>query len=333
MIQRRALSSTAPEHVPAEGWFAVHHSNTRVLSPERRYQLVWQGTLNAVHSLAHVNRQIVMQLDVRGRDIATIPSPFREADAASFELGENLSSLGRKSFERPDAHIRHQWPPDWLPPKSGHLVIMQPWEFGAIPASWIQPLTTQVDEIWVPSNFVRDSFLSGGVPKDRIFVIPLGVATDWLAADPSPFRLRTKKRSSSCSWEGRWNAKASTSSLKLTARSSQVPTMFAWSLRTSESEAFYRNQTAEHRIAAFRAYKGAPEIEYLRDSLSESEMAGLYSACGLFVHPFRGEGFGLPIVEAMGADSQSLQRDLAQPSTTARQTRHFFCRATSRFRT
>ena len=28
-------------------------------------------------------------------------------------------------------------------------------------------------------------------------------------------------------------------------------------------------------------------------------MAGLYSACDCLVHPFRGEGFGLPVVEAM----------------------------------
>ena len=34
-------------------------------------------------------------------------------------------------------------------------------------------------------------------------------------------------------------------------------------------------------------------------TLSEAEMAGLYSACDCLVHPFRGEGFGLPVVEAM----------------------------------
>ena len=29
------------------------------------------------------------------------------------------------------------------------------------------------------------------------------------------------------------------------------------------------------------------------------ELAGLYAACDCLVHPYRGEGFGLPIAEAM----------------------------------
>ena len=33
--------------------------------------------------------------------------------------------------------------------------------------------------------------------------------------------------------------------------------------------------------------------------LSEAELAGLYTACDCLVHPYRGEGFGLPIAEAM----------------------------------
>ena len=40
-------------------------------------------------------------------------------------------------------------------------------------------------------------------------------------------------------------------------------------------------------------------VEYIDRELSEAEMAGLYAACDCLVHPFRGEGFGLPVVEAM----------------------------------
>ena len=44
--------------------------------------------------------------------------------------------------------------------------------------------------------------------------------------------------------------------------------------------------------------RGYP-VEYIDRSLTEAEMAGLYAACDCLVHPFRGEGFGLPVVEAM----------------------------------
>ncbi len=62
---------------------------------------------------------------------------------------------------------------------------------------------------------------------------------------------------------------------------------------------FYRNQTAERDIAAFQARPGAPAIEYLTNDLAESDLARLYAACHCLAMPFRGEGFGLPIAEAM----------------------------------
>src|SRR5205807_2322113 len=65
--------------------------------------------------------------------------------------------------------------------------------------------------------------------------------------------------------------------------------------------AFYKGQTAEATIAALQACAEAPEIEYINESLRDEELAGLYTACDCLVHPYRGEGFGLPIAEAMAS--------------------------------
>jgi glycosyltransferase involved in cell wall biosynthesis len=63
---------------------------------------------------------------------------------------------------------------------------------------------------------------------------------------------------------------------------------------------FYRGQTAEEPITRFRGTPGAPEVEYLGNDLTSEEMAGRYTACDCLVHPYRGEGFGLPIAESAG---------------------------------
>ena len=42
-----------------------------------------------------------------------------------------------------------------------------------------------------------------------------------------------------------------------------------------------------------------PPILYLNRDLDDEQLARLYSACDVLVHPYRGEGFGLPILEAM----------------------------------
>jgi len=63
------------------------------------------------------------------------------------------------------------------------------------------------------------------------------------------------------------------------------------------SRSFYCGQTAESEVNALRE-RGYP-VEYIDRNLTDAQMARLYSACDCLVHPFRGEGFGLPVVEAM----------------------------------
>src|SRR5262249_32915633 len=64
---------------------------------------------------------------------------------------------------------------------------------------------------------------------------------------------------------------------------------------------FYRGQTAGAHIARLRERPGAPEVEYIDRPLTEAELAGLDAACDCLAHPYRGEGFGLPIAEAMAS--------------------------------
>jgi glycosyltransferase involved in cell wall biosynthesis len=43
------------------------------------------------------------------------------------------------------------------------------------------------------------------------------------------------------------------------------------------------------------------EVELIDDELSEEQVPKLYRSCDALVHPYRGEGFGLPIAEAMAS--------------------------------
>ena len=42
-----------------------------------------------------------------------------------------------------------------------------------------------------------------------------------------------------------------------------------------------------------------PHILYLESDLSDEHMVELFNACDCLVHPYRGEGFALPVLEAM----------------------------------
>src|SRR4051794_41938688 len=71
--------------------------------------------------------------------------------------------------------VRHQWPYDFGP-STGRLAVIQPWEFGAIPQEWVEPIRSNVDEIWEPSEYVRQMYAAGGVDPAPVKVVPNGLA-------------------------------------------------------------------------------------------------------------------------------------------------------------
>ena len=65
------------------------------------------------------------------------------------------------------------------------------------------------------------------------------------------------------------------------------------------AETFYRGQSIGAEIQALRADPRNPELLYLKTVLPAALMPRLYAACDCLVLPYRGEAFGLPILEAM----------------------------------
>ena len=64
------------------------------------------------------------------------------------------------------------------------------------------------------------------------------------------------------------------------------------------AEGIYRGGAREpfHEHAASGVL---PRLSLISDELSSDELAELYRSCDVLVHPYRGEGFGMPVLEAM----------------------------------
>ena len=54
-------------------------------------------------------------------------------------------------------------------------------------------MSTLVDEVWAYSKFVRDSFIAGGVPAERVHIVPLGIDQERFHPEAGPFPLKTSK--------------------------------------------------------------------------------------------------------------------------------------------
>lgn len=176
-------------------------------------------------------------------------------------------------------------------------------ECDRLPDGWAAACA-DVDELWVASRFVRDLFLDGGVPPDKVHVIPTGIDASRFAPDRvAPLTVPGRRRF------------AFLATFDFTLRKGWDVLVDAWArafsadddvcliLRASSRR---RDDDVDAAIDAVlarsaRARSTVAPIIRLGEELSDEDMARLYRAADVYVLPSRGEGLGLPYMEAMAA--------------------------------
>jgi len=297
--QRRLEQETPHLNPPPHGG---RRSERRAATAIRRSatRVAWEGDFEELHSLAHVNRAVCRKLIERGHDLGLLPGasgPVAEPVERQ-QLDPWLAArYGRGPEGGPaQVHVRHRWPPRLEPPPHGRWVLMQPWEYGSPPKAWL-PMLRRVDEVWAYSGYVRHCYLEAGVPSDRVHVVPLGVDPQVFQPGLEPLPLQGSPQIRFLFVGGTIFRKGIDVLLNAFAHAFTPADGVGLVIKEMGSQSFYRGQTAEAEVHALRE-RGYP-LEYIDRALSDAEMAGLYAACDCLVHPFRGEGFGLPVVEAM----------------------------------
>ncbi len=264
--------------------------------------LVWEGSQFLHHSLALVNRELCLQLIEAGCELSILPY---EPDQFAPDLEPRflkLSERVRAPLPRPaEVHVRHRWPPDFSAPPEGLLVVMQPWEYGSVPKLWVELMSTVVDEVWVPSSYVRDCYIRSGVPAERVYVVPNGVNPEVFHPDVPPLDLGPTLR-------GRFKFLFVGGTLWRKGIDLLLQAYRAAFDRSDDvclvikgvgGQGVYRGNEWGRVIAEYAAQRDKPPIVYMDRDLPPAHLARLYTACDCLVHPYRGEGFGLPIAEAM----------------------------------
>ena len=292
-----------------------------------RQPIAWNGAFFVQHSLALVNRELTLAL----LDTPTFTNRFDlhidhyEAALPALRNEARFAPLASRmsaSTDTPAVTVRHRWPPEFSRPDNGKLVLIQPWEFGSLPRHWVSAIERGADEIWVPSQFVRDSYITSGVPIEKMFVVPNGVNTDVFhpGKGTGNWELGTQKSHSPLStlhsplykflFVGGTIARKGIDILLDAydrAFTAQDPVVLI--VKDFGTDSFYANQGAGALIQALQAKPNGARIVYLNEDMSEVELAGLYVSCDCLVHPYRGEGYGLPIAEAMACGKPAIVTD------------------------
>ncbi len=268
-----------------------------------RIRVRWCGDFYADSGFAKVNRDLCTALadddrfDVEPVTAEVPPYPDERREAMQRILARHAAH----SDAPPEVEVRDGWPPNFAPVAQGRLVVMQPWEFGGVPEDWVSGAMA-ADEVWVPTTWVRDCYVRSGVPSDTVVVVPHGIDTTTFAPLGPRLTLgpRGNEKAVRLLFVGGAIARKGfdlllDTYLETFSRDDDVCLV----LKLFGADGPYRHIAMDERARAAAADPDAPAIEIVEGRLTTAQMAGLYRACDVLVHPYRGEGFALPVAEAM----------------------------------
>jgi glycosyltransferase involved in cell wall biosynthesis len=196
--------------------------------------------------------------------------------------------------------VHQQWPPDLSKPGAGALAAIVPWEFGSVPAAWVDEINANVDELWVPSEYVRTMYTTDGVAPERVVVVPNGVDLDVFRPRTPGEQPRELSGLRFLFVGGLILRKGPDVLLQAFKRAFGDRDDVTLVIKDYGADGVY----AGGNRAPFREHMASgqlPKIEFHTDDMTTDELAALYRSCDLLVHPYRGEGFGMPALEAMAS--------------------------------
>ena len=270
-------------------------------APSEPLRGYWEGPFFVYSSLAHVNREMALELLGSGNcDLGLISSePDTFSGSSERRFASLFARMGRAIEGKADFHIRHRWPPDVARPAHGKLVLIQPWEYGRIIKSWVEPMRTNVDQIWAYTSYVRQVYIDSGFDPEMVKVVPLGVDDQRFRPGIVPMEVQTGGKFAFLFVGGTLQRKGIDLLLQAFRSAFSRADNVCLVIKDMGKQTFYRGQTAESDIAALQGDEQCAEIIYMDRDLPAEDIPGLYAACDCLVHPYRGEGFGLPVAEAM----------------------------------
>ena len=269
------------------------------LKEDASIAIIWEGSVMGNNSLAIVNKNIASELENYDINLRIIPY---EIDVLNEEnLDSNIKKIIHNPlFRSPDIYIRHHWPPNFDTPASDKFVVMQPWEFGNIPEEWVKKINEGIMEVWVYSNYNKECYVKSGVPENKIHVIPLGIDPAIYNPQVQPMELNTMKTFKFLFVGGTIDRKGIDVLLDAYCEIFTNDDDVSLVIKDFGVNSFYKKQNMAKNIKTIIKDNTKPEILYLnKEDYTAHEMAGIYTSCDCFVFPYRGEGFGLPVAEAM----------------------------------
>ena len=283
-----------------------------------RLPVYFDGVFKGDYSLALVNRCLAQALIKSGVELAChSPEGEWQADA---RLSEVPAVRDRMLSAPPpagtvDVHIRNTWPPatrDMIGRFNAYVCFA--WEESEFPVRLVERFNRDLDLIMVASTFVKRALVDSGV---TIPVEVVGEGADHVlnlvpASRQTPSRQRFLHVSSG------FPRKGVDSLIQAYHQSFTAADDVELVIKTFANP----DNAIPGLIAGLENSSNRAPIRLIETSCSYPELLALYRTATALVAPSRGEGFGLPLAEAMALEvpvittNYSGQVDFCRPATS-----------------
>jgi len=267
-------------------------------------QIIWHGPVFGQSGYEVITREILIALDKIGvRVRLDLPERWNaEKIVLPWEIESRLDRMINTSVIPGTPIIMHQQ----IQPIVDQLIdgtkkyCYTLFETDRLPEPWKEGLL-KMDGIFTFSNFNKDCWTKDGLDNNKIHVLPYGVSKEFTNGCGKANILNKKGFTfiANGDFVERKNFEALIEAYTTEFKANENVTLV---LKTH-----YGGFVRSHRNNLLNTLKSLakkwntkpPRILFYGDKISVDDMASLYRACDCLVMPSRGEGLGLPILEAM----------------------------------
>jgi len=258
------------------------------------------------HSLTIINRNIALILN-EDDNINLFITPLDDYNpSAGLDKGvvKKLKDISTKTIDAnsyPDIQIRHSYPPVWQWPSHDQtkVVYIQPWEYPKVPFEWQYKWETFADHVIVPSNYIKDIAVRGGLNPHSITVVPNGYNEQLFNKEKPknlPYGIDSNKFNFVYVGNSQWRKGLD---LLINTWHKCFKSYDNARLIIKDNPAIYGQNGVLNELVKMQYKTECAPVIYIDDNVSDEIMADIFKASKVVVHPYRAEGFGMHIQEAV----------------------------------
>jgi len=253
------------------------------------------------HSLTIINRNIALALKDKVDLMITpmdAPDPQFGVDK---EVIKQLLEMANQDKDHADVQIRHTYPPIWQWPShpKTKVIFIQPWEYPKVPFEWQYKFETFADHLIVPSNYIKDVFTRGGLNPEEVSVVPNGFDDKIFNKKEAPktiYNIDPDKFNFVYVGNSQWRKGLD---LLINAWHRSFKSFDNARLIIKDNPSIYGKNNVINEVIKMQYKTNCAPVTYIDDNLSNEDMANLYKASKVVIHPYRAEGCGMHIQEAV----------------------------------